>query len=48
MELMKSKKGDEIVKELREAYKFFKHDPEPAFYVEMTLVEVLIYLVYMT
>ncbi|KAF3969098.1 hypothetical protein ACB098_05G125200 [Castanea mollissima] len=44
MELMKSKKADEVVKELQEAYKFLKNDPEPAFYVEMTLVEVLIYL----
>nr|XP_023891234.1 uncharacterized protein LOC112003279 [Quercus suber]POE62155.1 hypothetical protein CFP56_73687 [Quercus suber] len=44
MELMKSKKADEMVKELEEAYKFFKNDPEPAFYVEMALVEVLIYL----
>ena len=48
MELMKSKKADEMVKELLEAYKILKNDPEPAFYVEMTLVEVLIYLVYMT
>lgn len=48
MQLIKSGKGDLIVKEFREAYKAVQGDPEPEFNVEMALVEVLIYLVYMT
>ncbi len=46
MHLLKSGKGDEVMKELREACKAVKGDPEPEFYIEMALVEVLICLVW--
>jgi hypothetical protein len=45
MQLLNSGKGDAVVKELREACKAVKGDPEPEFYIEMALVEVLICLV---
>jgi hypothetical protein len=45
MHLLKSGKGDEVMKELREACKAVKGDQEPEFYLEMALVEVLICLV---
>uniref|UniRef100_A0A7N2LRH0 Uncharacterized protein n=3 Tax=Quercus lobata TaxID=97700 RepID=A0A7N2LRH0_QUELO len=44
MQLIKSGKGDQIVKEFREAYKAVQGDPEPEFNVEMALVEVLMCL----
>ncbi|XP_059436463.1 uncharacterized protein LOC132169447 [Corylus avellana] len=44
MQLKNSGKGDEVVKQLKEAYKSCKGDPEPETNVEMALVEVLILL----
>jgi hypothetical protein len=48
MQQLKLGKGDEAVKVLQKAYKDCNGDPEPEFYVEMALVEVLICLVRMT